>query len=289
MIKTILVPSSGSSTDDSVFATAYAIAQPLGAHLEFFHVRLTSCEAALRAPHVEFAMGAALSSALSYLRDQEAGLSAKSQAQFKAFCGARELDIRTTLGGSGRVSASWSEETNDARNRLLFRARHSDLVVLGRPKHVDYMPSMLIQDLLVGGGRPIVIAADVVPRTCTGTILVGWKETPEAARALTAAMPLLERAQRVVLISVTEDNQAGTPALKHLASQLAWHGINPEFHILDGKINRAAAQLQAAAVAHQADMLVIGGFGRGAMREFLFGGVTQAFIDQAGLPVFMLH
>ena len=289
MIKSILVPSSGSTTDEAVFATAYAIAQPCGAHLEFFHVRLSSGEAAIRAPHVDFAMGAALSSALSYLSDQEAALSERSEERFKRFCDSRGLPIRTEPHGGGMLSASWSEETDNPENRLLFRARHSDLVVLGRPKQTDYMPSMLIEDLLLRCGRPIVIAPDVSPRSVSGTILVGWKETPEAARALTAAMPLLERAQRVVLISVTEDKHAQAPALEHLAAQLLWHGIKAEYHLIDGKINRATQQLELAARQYQADMLVIGGFGHGPLRELILGGVTQGFIARAALPVFVLH
>jgi hypothetical protein len=65
MIKTILVPASGSATDDPVFATALAAARPLAAHLEFYHVHLSATEAAVRAPHVDFCVGAALPLALN--------------------------------------------------------------------------------------------------------------------------------------------------------------------------------------------------------------------------------
>ncbi len=64
MIKTILVPTSGNDTDQRVFAIALSIARPLGAHIEFFHVRLSACEAAVHSPHVEFCVGPAISNAL---------------------------------------------------------------------------------------------------------------------------------------------------------------------------------------------------------------------------------
>jgi hypothetical protein len=54
MIKTILVPTSGSSSDESVFATALALARVMLAHLEFYHLRLTASEAAVRSPHVQY-------------------------------------------------------------------------------------------------------------------------------------------------------------------------------------------------------------------------------------------
>ena len=61
MIRTILVPTSGSSTDLSVFATALAAARPLAAHLDFYHVCLTCGAAAPHEPHLDFAIGRALS------------------------------------------------------------------------------------------------------------------------------------------------------------------------------------------------------------------------------------
>lgn len=56
-MKNILVLSGGGNSDESVFATAYAVAQPLGAHLDFFHVRLEPGEAASWEPHSEFLRG----------------------------------------------------------------------------------------------------------------------------------------------------------------------------------------------------------------------------------------
>ena len=56
-MKSILVPTSGSDTDEPVFATALAAAQPFSAHLRFVHVRVSAGRAALHTPHVEFARG----------------------------------------------------------------------------------------------------------------------------------------------------------------------------------------------------------------------------------------
>ena len=40
MIKTILVPATGSDAEPGVFASALAVARPLSAHLGFLHIRL---------------------------------------------------------------------------------------------------------------------------------------------------------------------------------------------------------------------------------------------------------
>ena len=275
MIKTILVPTSGSSTDESVFTTALALARPLTAHLGFYHVRLTTGEAAARAPHVAFCVGSGLTSALACLHEEEDLLAAAAAAHFKGFCKSRSVAVRSAPGFAETVSASWCEEIDSPATRLMFHARHSDLIVLGRPHHVDYMPSMLIEDLLLGSGRPIVIAPDSAPHGAIDTIMVGWKESPEAARALTAALPLLERAKKVVLVSVTEGVGVMPQTLKHLAWQLAWHGIAAESHLIEGKAGDAASLLSQAAAELQADLLVVGGYGHGPLREFVFGGATD--------------
>jgi nucleotide-binding universal stress UspA family protein len=289
MIKTILVPTSGSSTDDGVFATALALARPLAAHLGFYHVRLTPVEAAVRAPHVAYCVGAALTSALEFLHDKEDLLAATAATHFNTFCKDNELSIRSAPGNADLASASWCEEVDDPARRLMMHARHSDLVVVGRPHQVDYMPNLLIEDLLINSGRPIVIAPETAPAGVTDTIVVGWKEAPEAARALAAAMPLLECAKRVVLLSISEGEDTMAQAHKHLAWQLAWHGISAESRIIEGKANQVPALLTQAAADLHAGLLVVGAFGRGPLREAVFGGVTRSLIEDAKIPIFMLH
>ena len=207
-------------------------------------------------------------------------LSEVARAHVTAFCERQDIAVREVPEPARRVSASFLEEQDYARDRIVFHARHSDLVVMGRP---------LIEDILMECGRPILIAPDYSPKTLTGTVVVGWKETPHCARALSAAYPLLEQAQKVILLNLTEGD-AGIPAsLEHLAQRLKWHGISVESHslacparVLTHEVGRAAADLHP-------DLLVVGGFGHRRLRETLFGGVTRSLLEHAGMPVFMMH
>ncbi len=289
MIRTILVPASGSSTDQSVFATALALARPLKAHLEFLHVHLTPGVAALHAPHVDFLQGPAVGSALAEIERTEAGLSARALEHFQEFCRQHRVLIRDTPQAVELVSAHYSERIDQPLAWLLMHARHSDLVVLGRRRNRDYLPGGLIEELLARGGRPVVIAGDSAPRSVTGTVVVCWKETAEAARAVGAAVPLLRSARRVVLLAIEEQGGASAEQLEHLAGELAWHGVDADVSI-DGEASRPAAQqLLTRAAELQADLLVAGAFGRGALRERMFGGVTRTLLEHADIPVFMLQ
>lgn len=187
-----------------MFATALALARPLTAHLEFLHVHLTPGVAALHAPHVDFLRGPAVGSALAELEREETDLSARALEHFTEFCQVHRLLIRDTPQPVQLVSARYSEQIDQPLARLLMQIRHNDLVVLGRRHYCDYLQAGLIEELLAGGGRPVVIANDHPPQSVTGTIVVGWKETAEAARAVGAALPLLRQARRVVLLAVRE-------------------------------------------------------------------------------------
>lgn len=289
MIKTILVPTSGSSTDRSVFATALALARPLAAHIEFLHVHLTPGVAALHAPHVDFLQGAAVSSALAGLGREEDELSAQARAHFAEFCREHRVLIRDTPQPVDLVSARYSEQVDQPLARLLLQTRHSDLVVLGRHRNRDYLQDGLIEELLARGGRPVVIASENPPQSVAGTIVVGWKETAGAARAVGAAMPLLRQASRVVLLAVKEQGGASREQLEHLGRQLAWHGIDAEVDTAGDGSRPAAQQLLLRAAQLHAELLVVGAYGHGALRERMFGGVTRTLLEHADAPVFMMQ
>jgi nucleotide-binding universal stress UspA family protein len=288
MFKSILVPVSGSNSDPAVFATALALAKPFEGHLHFLHIHQSPGEAAAHAPHVDFCEGAAIATALEALRERGNALAAAAERHYRDFCETRSIPVRETPSASG-ISASWSVETRRPAAQLLFHARHSDLAVLGRQRNRDYLPGDLVERLLLGSGRPVVIAPETPPADIAGTVVIGWKETPEAARAVAAAMPLLERARRVVLVSVMEEGAGAIDGLNDLARQLAWHGIVADVHVVADGARPAQVRLLEVAESQRAAMLVVGGFGHGPFRERMFGGVTQAVIEGASVPVFLVH
>ena len=288
VIKTIFVPTSGAETDRSVLETALAAGRVLDAHLDLFHVDLSAGEASAHA-HLEFCQGPELADALGPLSQHEKARSVRARKHFETFCAANRIPVYNAPGGVGEVSASWLQQTDRASERLLFQARHHDLIVLGRRRNNDYLPGGLIEALLVQSGRPILIAPPAPPRSVTGTVVVGWKETAEAARSLAFSLPLLKQAKNVLLLAVSEHGAASSEALHDCAQQLAWHGVIAEVVTTGDGSRSAAVEMMEATARARAELLVVGGFGHGQLRELIFGGVTQALIGRADLPVFMAH
>lgn len=288
-MKTILVPVGGTAADQVVFEAAHAAARPLHAHLEFFHVRISAGEAALTMPHAAFARGAALPAMLHKLADEAEVRAASAKRGFAAFCSSEAIEITDEPTSCDAMSANWREERNDAMRRLMFQARRHDLVVLGRARGTNGLPIDFAEQLLLGCGRPLLIAPSKPRQTLIGTVMVCWKESAESARAVTAALPFLEKAGRVVIANVGENDRAGDEDIEALAHQLRWHVAETRTVFIANDRRPAQAVLMEAAHACNADLLVMGAYGRSRARELIFGGVTQSVLDGADLPVFLLH
>jgi nucleotide-binding universal stress UspA family protein len=289
MIRTILVPVSGSNTDDSVFATALAAARPLAAHLDFYHLRMSCGAAAPYVPHLDFAVGSGLVQGLSALTDRQQELSIDAKSHFTAFCDSNKLPEKREPGFSGQVTVSFTEESDEPRARLLHRARRNDLVVLGRKQHTDCLPPGLLEDLLLEGARPVLIAPEREIKSIVGTVMIGWNRSPASERAVIAALPLLKRARHVVAVAIDQLGNESDRCFDDLTAQLSWHGIKVDCRLLRDAKKDAASQLTSLGAQIGAEMIVIGGYGHGPLRESIFGGVSQALIEQAASPVFLMH
>jgi nucleotide-binding universal stress UspA family protein len=290
MMKTILVLAGGGESDLVVFETALRAAETLTAHLEFCHVRVPTSEALACTPHAGFAVGTAISHMIDQLKVQQDLRARAAALHFNQFCQAHNIELAGRARVAAVVSASWREEGGDAVRRLIRRARHNDLVVMARPAHANGLPPDLLELLLLGCGRPLLVATRQTPPTLTGTIMICWKETAEAARAVSAAMPFLKQAKRVFIVAAEEDEGASAADAAEVARQLGWHGISATAEFKSRRSQSASEVLAEAARTCDADLIVMGGYGRSRTRELIFGGVTRFVLDGGtDLPVLLVH
>lgn len=290
MIKTILVAASGGRGDASAFETALTLARPLAAHLDFYHAWATPNDAAALRPHVDFAQGPALKDALDRLQRDAEKRSATALRSFREFCERHRLTIAEPDENTGDVTVSWIEEKGDPLRGLTRQTRHHDLVVIGSPNPEGGLHPNLAGQLLLASGRPLALAPPNPRLTQSGVILVGWKDTPEAARAMTAASPLLPFARRVILASVEDGRHAPPESLANLARQLRRRGLAVETMIIATEGQSVADRLLWAAEFVDADMLVVGAYSHTRVWELIFGGVTRSLLEGGGTsPVLLMH
>jgi nucleotide-binding universal stress UspA family protein len=288
-MKSFLVPIGGSDTDGAVLATALAAARPFAAHLQFLHVRVGLGQAAQNTPHMDFASGPALREALEQLETQSQTRSAAAVQHVHDFCARSNIELNDAPGRSQAVTASCREEEGGTLERVMFHARHNDLVVMGRSHRPNGLPPDFLERLLLGCGRPVLIAGSTPSQTVTGTIMVCWRESADAARAVTAATPFLAQAKRVVFAGVAERSEDPAAAIDDVVRQFAWYGIPTEVQVIKPNGRPVPELLATAAQACGADLVVSGAYGHSHLREVVFGGCTQSLIRHSDRAVLLMH
>jgi nucleotide-binding universal stress UspA family protein len=287
-MKTVLALIGGGARDEVILHTALAAARPFAAHLHCLHMRVGSGEAA-RYSNTEFARGPALRNALSQLESKAITFSGLAAEHVRDFCARSNIEICDTPPKTPAITASYHEEQENPVERLIFHARHCDLVVMGRSKQKQGLPPDILERLLLSCGRPMLVAASVAPQQVTGTVMVCWKESGHAARAVAAATPILAKAQRVVIAAVMERGEDVTESVQSLARQFAWNGIAAEVQVIPANGRKIPDVLAAAAERCGADILVTGAFSHSRTHQLLFGSCTEAFLHHADKPILLMH
>ena len=282
MYATIMVPALGDGSDDAALGTGFAVGRLFGAHLDCVHVHpapgsgIETMAAALPYGNIGDAY-------VRMVEDTDKQLSTRARAAFDAACAAQKPAEETDPENRGAFSVAWREFRG--RTDLITQARYYDLTVTAGG------PSDITGNLVLGCGRPVLLASTKAPANLAGTVAIAWKETPEAARAVTAAMPLLKKAERVVVIAANE-GQGSEPTARtaaRLASQLAWHGIDAQTRCVLTPVELAAEAVLGSTREAGADCLVMGAYGHSRTSEFVFGGFTRYVLHNDTLPLLLFH
>jgi nucleotide-binding universal stress UspA family protein len=292
MIKTVLVPATGLDRDTATFAAALAVARPFAAHLDVLHVRLDPVNIAV-AMTTDVGSGALTAGMIDRLEQDASEREAKARDIFARFCaGAGLTEANAPLAGGAAVpSAEWHVETGEEPRWMATYGIAADLVVAPRSGDDDAVARSVLEAVLLETGRPLLIPAAAAMPASIERIAVAWKPTREAARAVALAMPFIVRAKEIAVLTVEEEADA-TPdehdEAERLVRTLAWHGLAAKAERLSPGPEGAAATLLGAA-RQRADLLVMGGYGHGRLREWVFGGFTQQALADAPLPVLIAH
>jgi nucleotide-binding universal stress UspA family protein len=287
MIKTILVPATGNQTDDAVFTSALTAARAFNAHLGFLHVRVDA--AAMVAAMATDGSGAVTVSGLVERIDEEASRREDAARQlFQRFCERERLAIEDTPAGQQRPTAQWLRQAGDEAYWVREYGRAADLLVIGRPADDQGVSIDTIEAALVGTGRPVLIVPAAPLVSLPETMVIAWKAAPEAARAVTAAMPLLSKAKQILIVTVAEEEGLSDEEGARLMTALGWHGLNASTrHLRPDRLG--AADTLLAAAAEQSALVVMGAYGHSRLREWIFGGFTEHVLRGAAVPVLMMH
>jgi nucleotide-binding universal stress UspA family protein len=185
------------------------------------------------------------------------------------------------------VSWDWIHFDGGPAQLIVDRARLADLIVLSLPAGEDG-PLPITADVAIHA-RAAVLAVPSASRGLQsgGPALVGWNGSHEAAHALRLALPLLAKASKVNIVTVTDD-RPDFPATD-AAEYLALHGIGSELSECLREGRSTADTLIAAAHDLGAVYVAMGAYGHNRMREAVLGGVTRDLLRSSPVPLLLGH
>jgi len=210
---------------------------------------------------------------------------ARAEQRFRAGAAAEQL-----------AAVAWSAPAGPALDAAVAHARRADIVVAGQPlpegEHAGFA-SELLYGMLMQAGRPLLVVPHSGDYPVVGQhVLIAWKETRESARAVSDALPLLKRAEKVVVMPVSSpgDSYSGdAQSVAGIAAWLARHGIAAKVRAEVADDIDVGNLLLSRASDLATDLLVMGAYSRGRLAERVAGGVTRVILESMTVPVLMSH
>lgn len=177
---------------------------------------------------------------------------------------------------------------SDPTTHLLTQAGTCDLIVVTRPHETDRPdPTMGISvgHAIMAAGRPVLCMPPGTPQRDFRKVVVAWRNTREARRAVADALPLLKRADAAAIACIG----GGDEGLDDLVLHLQGHGVPARAVRRSSDDATAARTVLDIADENSAGLVVAGAYGHSRLREWMFGGVTQELLHTSTLPVLFSH
>lgn len=285
----ILAPVTGSDRDAAILSTAFAAAKPFRAHVAALFVHPDPRTAV---PFLDFGGPLAPEIVEEIIRDaEEAAAIAANRARetLKRCASSAGAPIIEAPGREATASASFRQCLGRFASCVADAAKLSDLIVFAPVLPVDSPEiGQALVETLVGCERPVLLSAAEPPAVFGEKIAVAWDGGQAAAHALTAAMPFLEKARTIELISV-RSGPAEDRRCAEASEYLKLYGLSCAERDIVRNGAPIGERLLAEAARGGADLLVMGGYGHSRLRESIFGGATAHILSHANMPALLVH
>lgn len=275
--KNLLVHVDDTKACESRIAAAIAVARTHGAHLTGLYVAAD--------PALPGGMRAEVPA--DFLRTLQEHLEERMAA------GKAKFDKIVSRAGLTADSRAVHCAATMVADTIALHGRYADLIVLGQPDSDDHdeMQVADAEDVVMGAGRPCLVVPYIgAGKTIGEHTMVAWDARREAARAVGDAMPILERAKSVVVMTVNPKRGIhGDEPGADISLHLARHGIKVEAQHIEARDLSVADVLLSRMADEDIDLLVMGAYGHSRFREWVMGGVTRQIFANMTVPVLMSH
>ncbi len=271
--KTVLACLTDLDGAPSLCAAGVALAQPWEAHFVGLHVM----EGLVVYPSFRVELP---TSVYRSIADQQQRHGTDLEAAFDratADLGARaEWRLLSAQGGSSAAL-------------VVDSARAADVVLMSAAEEgADTQERRFVQEAVIRGcGRPVLVVPRGFAFRGLERAVVGWRDTPEATRALHDLVPLLAPGAALRLVAFGDGSDPDEPGhvMRDLAASLARHDLRVEIERRPRDGRPVATRLEEEARAFEADVLAVGAYGHSRAYDLIIGAVSRELLRRSGLPV----
>jgi nucleotide-binding universal stress UspA family protein len=193
--------------------------------------------------------------------------------------------------GADRQS-EWRSAIESPTQTLISGARCADLILIEKGKSSgDIYRTVDVGAAILGAGRPFLVVPAAVKSLIADRVVIGWKDTREARRAIQDALPFLHEAKRVTVMEICEKDQMdfARNMVEDVVHYLAQHRIEAVSRVEIQAHGSGADQIIGLAEDEGADLLVTGAYGHSRLNEWVFGGMTRDLLTSSPVCCLMSH
>ena len=180
----------------------------------------------------------------------------------------------------------WRASIDMPAEMLARESRSADLIIVGRDLEqlrAGAYRSVDPGEIIMAAGRPVLVVPPGTDSLAARQVVVGWKDSREARRAVWDSLPMLRAADAVHVVEVAgkDDVATGVAHVDDLVDHLKRHHVEVRGEVRTQREAYAADELILAAEQHGADLIVVGGYGHTRLREWVLGGVTRDLLRRS--------
>lgn len=282
-MRIILLPVLDKAKSADPTKAALMLAKALGAHVEGLHLmEHADDEVQTLTGNLPDEVREVVSKAL---QDQFQESNRTARELFEGLCSAEGVEIFNEKPRQG-ICANWREMKGRPEFVIPIAGRMADMTVIGRPDQ-DKERMELFTEALFNTGRPVfLVPPGGSAELGSGPAVIAWNQSMEAAKALSASLPLLKQCTEAHLVSVGTEMPAG-PTAQQMVRYLSWQGVNATAESFPAQRDVNEKRLFTYAKEVGASLLVMGAYSRSRWRQRILGGFTRMVIEEAEMSVFL--
>ena len=287
-IKRILVPLPGSAGHTGQIETALSAAKALGAHVQALFI--SQPPPVMRGGLTATEMGRTATLPVNWHAEERERTARDAREVFAQACALVGIPMLSANDEPGSpLAASWREAEGSYVEIAVQRAAAFDLMVAASATVMESLMAIAEQSLLQTR-RPVLLAPARPQSDLTDSVMIAWDESPECWHAVSAAIPFMQLAKSVRVISVDRDASNRQASQAEVLAYLRCHGIGATAQVVAPELRSVGDTLLAAGAEHEAGLLIMGAYSHSRLREMLLGGATRHILKNASArPVLLAH